>query len=62
MGYGSITANGSTLDAEYAILHDERFTNTQEKQWAELQRLFDYFDSYDNDLFSIPMWNFLIPY
>ena len=32
MGYGSITANGSTLDAEYAILHDERFTNTQEKQ------------------------------
>lgn len=50
------------LDAKYAVLHGERFTNTQEKQWAEVQRLFDYFNSYDNYLFSILMWNFLIPY
>lgn len=30
--------------------------------WEEVRRVFESFDSYDRYLFSVPMWNFGIPY
>ncbi|QFR02235.1 flavodoxin family protein [Streptomyces phaeolivaceus] len=30
--------------------------------WKEVRRVFEHFDSYDRYVFSVPMWNFGIPY
>ncbi|WP_237312076.1 FMN-dependent NADH-azoreductase [Streptomyces sp. AMCC400023] len=43
-------ASGGQADGEGALA------------WKEVRRTFEHFDSYDRYVFSVPMWNFGIPY
>ena len=54
--------NESAIDAKYAILHGHAFTPEQAASWAQITAIADKFKSADAYLFSVPMWNFGIPY
>lgn len=54
--------NGETLNARYAIVHGQQTTPEQEAAWKEVVGIFERFNSATKYLFSLPMWNFGIPY
>ena len=54
--------DGETLDAKYAVLHGQEHTAEQAEAWAKVVTVAGYFTSADKYLFSLPMWNFGIPY
>lgn len=54
--------DGSTLEAKYAVMHGQTHTPTQLEAWRAVVRIADHFKSGDKYLFSLPMWNFSIPY
>jgi FMN-dependent NADH-azoreductase len=54
--------NGDTIDAKYAILHGQPPTEAQAKAWKLVVSLIEEFKSGDKYVFSLPMWNFSIPY
>ena len=54
--------DGATLDAKYAVVHGQTHTPTQREAWQAVVRIADHFKSADKYLFSLPMWNFGIPY
>ena len=54
--------DGETINAKYAILHGLSHTPAQRKAWQTVVETFEQFRSADKFLFSVPMWNFGIPY
>lgn len=54
--------DGEMLEAKYAVIHQEQHTQEQATAWEKVRSLFDQFDSADRYLFTVPMWNFGIPY
>jgi FMN-dependent NADH-azoreductase len=54
--------DGATIDAKYAILHGQPHTAAQREAWQAVVRVAEHFKSADKYLFSLPMWNFGIPY
>jgi FMN-dependent NADH-azoreductase len=56
------TFDSDTVDAKYAVLYGQEQTPEQAKAWARVVNVIDRFKSADWYLFSIPMWNFGIPY
>lgn len=54
--------DGDIIKAKYAILHDQEPTPEQADAWQEVVDLADRFRSADKYLFSLPMWNFSVPY
>src|SRR5574341_1548861 len=54
--------NDAVLNAKYAILHGQPHTPEQAKAWNEVVSLANRFKSADKYAFSLPMWNFGIPY
>jgi FMN-dependent NADH-azoreductase len=54
--------DGVTLDAKYAILYEQMHTPEQRAAWQAVVGIADRFKSADKYLFSLPMWNFGIPY
>lgn len=54
--------DGNTIDAKYAVMHRAEPTPGQQAAWAEITRIADDFKAADKYLFSLPMWNFGIPY
>ena len=54
--------DGDMLDAKYAVIGGETPSPQQASAWASVQSLFDQFNSAEKYLFSVPMWNFGIPY
>jgi len=54
--------DGYTLDAKYQVLHGQEFDSKQEEAWQTVVDLCDEFKSADKYVFSLPMWNFGIPY
>jgi len=54
--------NGATIDAKYAVLHGQPHTPVQLEAWQAVVGIADRFTSADKYLFSLPMWNFGIPY
>jgi FMN-dependent NADH-azoreductase len=54
--------DGDTIDAKYAILHGQPHTPDQAKAWKRVETVIERFKSADSYLFSLPMWNFGIPY
>lgn len=54
--------NDDVLNAKYAVLHGESHTAAQAAAWGKVAALADRFKSADKLLFSLPMWNFGIPY
>lgn len=54
--------DGDTIDAKYAVLHQSSQTEGQKKAWKRVTTMFQQFADADKYLFSVPMWNFGIPY
>ncbi len=54
--------DGEVIDAKYAILHGQEPTPSQKAAWKAVEAVIDRFKGADKYLFSIPMWNFGIPY
>ena len=54
--------DGDTIDAKYAILHGQPLTPDQAKAWKRVETVIERFKSADGYLFSLPMWNFGVPY
>lgn len=50
------------LNAKYRLFHKEKATSTETEAWKQIEDLFQQFTSADKLLFSIPMWNFGLPY
>ena len=54
--------DGYTIDAKYQVLHGQNFDEKQQAAWQAVVDVCDEFKSADKYLFSLPMWNFGIPY
>ena len=50
------------LDAKYAVMHEQSFSGPQKTAWSGIEQLCDRFKAADKYVFSVPMWNFGIPY
>ncbi len=50
------------LDAKYAILNGQPHTTEQAHAWQAVVKVIEHFKSFDKYLFSVPMWNFGVPY
>ncbi|XZE53463.1 FMN-dependent NADH-azoreductase [Planctomycetaceae bacterium SH139] len=54
--------DGYTIDAKYQVLHGQSFDANQQAAWQAVVDVCDEFKAADKYLFSLPMWNFGIPY
>jgi len=54
--------DGATIEAKYAVIQGQSFTPAQESAWNAVVKIAEQFKSADKYLFSLPMWNFGIPY
>ncbi len=54
--------DGETIEAKYSILHGQSHTPEQKRAWESVEREIARFAAADKYLFSLPMWNFGIPY
>lgn len=54
--------DGYAIDAKYQVLHGQGFDEKQQAAWQEVVEVCEEFKSADKYLFSLPMWNFGIPY
>ena len=54
--------DGDTLEAKYAILQGQAHTPGQAQAWKAVVDVIERFKSADRYLFSLPMWNFGVPY
>ena len=54
--------NGEMFNAKYSVISGENPSGDQESAWASVKGIFDTFNDADHYLFSVPMWNFNIPY
>lgn len=54
--------DGYTIDAKYQVMHGQGFDAQQQSAWQAVVDLCNEFKSADKYLFSLPMWNFGIPY
>lgn len=56
------TFDGDVIDAKYAIMHGQSHSEAQRKSWLAVEQTIADFKKADRYLFSLPMWNFTIPY
>ena len=54
--------DGDVIDSKYAIMHGQAHTEAQRKAWRAVEQTISDFKKADYYLFSLPMWNFGIPY
>ncbi len=54
--------DGYTIDAKYQVLHGQNFDAQQHAAWQAVVNVCNEFKAADKYLFSLPMWNFGIPY
>jgi FMN-dependent NADH-azoreductase len=54
--------DGTILDAKYAILHGLKHTPAQASAWHAVEAVIADFLEADAYLFTVPMWNFGLPY
>ena len=54
--------DGNVLDAKYAIIHGQPHTDGQAQAWRQVEQVIARFKAPDCYLFSLPMWNFGLPY
>ncbi|UCG15052.1 MAG: NAD(P)H-dependent oxidoreductase [Deltaproteobacteria bacterium] len=54
--------DGPVIDSKYVILHGLEHTNEQKQAWKAVEDIIAQFTAADKYLFSLPMWNFGIPY
>lgn len=53
---------GTTIDAKYRILHGQQHTTAEAKAWETVTEIANRFKAAERYLFSLPMWNFGLPY
>ena len=54
--------DGYMIDVKYQVLHGQGFDEKQKSAWQAVVDVCEEFKSADKYLFSLPMWNFGIPY
>ncbi|MFN7844351.1 MAG: FMN-dependent NADH-azoreductase [Pirellula sp.] len=54
--------DGYTIDAKYQVMHGQGVDAKQQEAWQAVVDMCEEFKSADKFLFSLPMWNFGIPY
>ena len=54
--------DGDTINAKYAVMHQEAQSADESGAWSEITAIAQRFAAADKYLFSVPMWNFSIPY
>jgi FMN-dependent NADH-azoreductase len=54
--------NGEVINAKYAIYHSREFSGAQKQACGAVEKIIARFVAADKYLFSLPMWNFGIPY
>ncbi|WP_027213425.1 FMN-dependent NADH-azoreductase [Burkholderia sp. WSM2232] len=54
--------DGDTLEAKYADLSGAALTEGQQQAWSRIRQLAQRLHDADTLLFSVPLWNFSIPY
>jgi len=54
--------DGATIDAKYRIMSGQEHTAEEAAAWGAVTSVFERFAAGDKYLFSVPMWNFGIPY
>ncbi len=54
--------DGEVINSKYAILHGLEHTQAQKQAWDAVEKVISQFTGSDKYLFSLPMWNFGIPY
>jgi len=54
--------DAQTIEAKFAVLRRNEFTSEQFERWEAVRRVSRHFNSADKYVFSVPMWNFGVPY
>lgn len=54
--------DGATINAKYKVMHGKDHTDAEKNAWDEVSKICGQFTKADKYLFSVPMWNFGIPY
>lgn len=54
--------DGPVVQAKYNILHGQESTEAEREAWRGVESVIEEFTSADKYVFSLPMWNFGIPY
>ncbi|MHC4551312.1 MAG: FMN-dependent NADH-azoreductase [Planctomycetota bacterium] len=54
--------DGFAVQAKYSIMHGQEHSDDELQAWSAVETLIDEFKTADKYLFSLPMWNFGIPY
>jgi len=54
--------DAATIEAKFAVLRRRQFTPEQHAKWEAVRSVSQRFNRADKYVFSVPMWNFSIPY
>ena len=54
--------DGDMLNAKYSVISGTDPSADEVSAWSDVKKIFDEFKNADHYLFSVPMWNFNIPY
>ena len=54
--------DAETIDAKFAVLRTQAFTPAQWERWEAVRAVSRRFNAADKYVFSVPMWNFGVPY
>jgi FMN-dependent NADH-azoreductase len=54
--------DGETIEAKFAVLRRQAFSAAQMARWEAVRTISRRFNAADRYVFSVPMWNFSIPY
>jgi FMN-dependent NADH-azoreductase len=54
--------DGVTIDAKYSVMQGQNPSTEEVRAWGVVTKIAEHFKSADKYLFSLPMWNFGIPY
>ena len=54
--------DGDMLNAKYSVISGTNPSADEVSAWSNVKNMFDEFNNADHYLFSVPMWNFNIPY
>ena len=54
--------DGDMLNAKYSVIRGTDPSADEVSAWSNVKNIFDEFNDADHYLFSVPMWNFNIPY
>ncbi len=54
--------DGDMMNAKYAVIGGADPSDSEKDAWAHVTKIFNEFADADHYLFSVPMWNFNIPY